>query len=451
MSAEIWDRNFTPGQTVSFPLWLFNDTDEKAALTARITVEDADGKIYDEHIVNRTLEPYSRISQPQTVLLPDRTGDYILRAELVRGRTAQVKYPVVSKWDIRTFRTTVPAEVAAQRIYIPADESELLAFARDNGLALMQESAQADLLLFGRKSWEHIAAGGTAVGETIRQALERGASAVLLDAGDIAGARLSPGKRRRRMGPPARRGQDRESRHETLRTVQGADAALHRGRRTGKFPISRPRTTTYCGRIMPAGYSGMWNGYRGGLTVPAYDMSIAGLSARSFLEQWAARGADRARITQGGHYYGYELQGFYAFSDKADDTAVEAALKERVRFLIEDAPALAVVMSADAPITVTDLAGGYEAAKTGLVENLEILANAGKDLTKSPVVAIGFGEGRGRLLVSQLLTEGRLSPGFGSDGLYGVLLRRNGGANGREPARSGSRYEKKLKPTIHEE
>ena len=77
VSAEIWDRNFTPGQTVSFPLWLFNDTDEKAALTARITVEDADGKIYDEHIVNRTLEPYSRISQPQTVLLPDRTGDYI--------------------------------------------------------------------------------------------------------------------------------------------------------------------------------------------------------------------------------------------------------------------------------------------------------------------------------------------------------------------------------------
>ena len=171
---------------------------------------------------------------------------------------------------------------------------------------------------------------------------------------------------------------------------------------------------------MPAGYSGMWNGYRGGLTVPAYDMNIAGLSARSFLEQWAARGADRARITQGGHYYGYELQGFYAFSDKADDAAVEAALKERVRFLIEDAPALAVVMNADAPITVTDLAGGYEAAKTGLVENLEILANAGKDLTKSPVVAIGFGEGRGRLLVSQLLTEGRLSPGFGSDGLYGV-------------------------------
>ena len=35
-------------------------------------------------------------------------------------------------------------------------------------------------------------------------------------------------------------------------------------------------------------------------------------------------------------------------------------------------------------------------------------------------MAIGFGEGRGRLLVSQLLTEGRLSPGFGSDGLYGV-------------------------------
>ena len=187
---------------MSFPLWLFNDTDEKAALTARITVEDADGKIYDEHIVNRTLEPYSRISQPQTVLLPDRTGDYILRAELVRGRTAQVKYPVVSKWDIRTFRTTVPAEVAAQRIYIPADESGTAGFRPGQrtgtyaGIRASRPAALRPEKLGTYRSRRHRRGrndpAGSRTGRLGGSARRRGYRP---------GARLSPGKRRRRMGP----------------------------------------------------------------------------------------------------------------------------------------------------------------------------------------------------------------------------------------------------------
>lgn len=420
VSAEIWDRNFVPGQRVEFPLWFFNDTDEAAALTARITVEDADGKIYDEHTVERTLTPWARISQPQAVRLPDRPGDYILRAELVRGRTAQVKYPVVSKWDIRTFRPTVPREVAARRVCIPSDEAELQAFARDNGLTLVPDAAQADVLLFGRRSWERIAAGDSACGAVIRSAVERGASAVLLDVGDIALGQGYPRPGEDGVWGPLQ-GVVKVENPSTVRyeLFEGLTLLFTEAAEPESFQFPAPDNDELW-RHMPAGYSGLWNGYRGGLTVPAYDMSVAGLSARSFLEQWAARGADRSRITGGAPYYGYELQGFYAFSDRADDRATESALKERVRFLIEDAPALAVVMSADAPITVTDLSGGYEAAKTGLVESLEILANAGKNLTKSPVVAIGFGEGRGRLLVSQLLTEGRLSPGFGSGGLYGV-------------------------------
>jgi hypothetical protein len=33
---------------------------------------------------------------------------------------------------------------------------------------------------------------------------------------------------------------------------------------------------------------------------------------------------------------------------------------------------------------------------------------------------ISFGEGKGKLIVSQLLTAGRLARGFGEDGLYGI-------------------------------
>jgi hypothetical protein len=46
------------------------------------------------------------------------------------------------------------------------------------------------------------------------------------------------------------------------------------------------------------------------------------------------------------------------------------------------------------------------------------LAVAGKELVKSPAVKIAFDDGA--LIISQLLTSGRLAEGFGSDGLYGV-------------------------------
>lgn len=421
VSAEIWDRNFTPGQRVTFPLWFFNDTDSAAGLTARVTVEDACGKIYDEHIVDRPLAPHARTSHPQSVSLPRGTGDYVIKAELVGGRPEQVKNPVVSKWDIRTFRPVVPANVAASRVYIPAEEIELRAFATSNGLKTTPESERADLLLFSRKSWERIASGDPAIGKAIHGALLRGASAVLLDVGDIALGQGYP-----RPGDDA----------EVWGPLQGVVRIENPGTKRYEFfgglallftESAEPETFFFPARDndllwhhLPAGYSGMWNGYRGGLTVPAFEMSVTGLNARSFVEQWAARGADRKRLTTGGSYYAYELQGFYAFSDKADDAAVAEELRARIRFLIEDAPALAVVMSADAQVVVTDLAGGYRAAEAGVAESLEILVNAGKNLTKSPVVEIGLGAGRGRMIVSQLLTQGRLHPGFGSEGLYGV-------------------------------
>ena len=49
-----------------------------------------------------------------------------------------------------------------------------------------------------------------------------------------------------------------------------------------------------------------------------------------------------------------------------------------------------------------------------------MLVNAGKNLTRTPVVKIDFGEGKGKLIVSQLLTSGRLHRQFGDAGLYGI-------------------------------
>ena len=421
VSAEIWDRNFEPGDSLIFPLWFFNDTDSVADLTARVTVEDAYGRIYAEGNVSRTLSPYARESLLHALRLPVRVGDYVLRAELIQGRPSQVKYPVVSKWDIRIFSPEVPAEIAQCGIYVPESERELIAFVRDNGLHLEADPDRADLLLFGRRSWERMTVGSREPGEILRQALMRGASAVWVDVGDLALGQGYPRKvgDERLWGPLQGVAKIEHPGTSSYELFPGLKLLFTEVAEPESFQFPAPGNEALW-RGMPAGYSGLWNGYRGGLTVPACDLSVAGLTARSFLEQWTARGADPARITAGMTYYGYELQGFYAFSDRASDSAVEEALRERVRFLIEDAPALAVVMDAGAPIAVTDLSAGYKAAQSGLVERLDILANAGKNLTRTPALSIGFGPACGRLVVSQFLTAGRLSAGFGTPGLYGV-------------------------------
>lgn len=73
---------------------------------------------------------------------------------------------------------------------------------------------------------------------------------------------------------------------------------------------------------MPDAYTRIWNGVRGGLIVPATDMQFSGLSAKSFVAQWQARGADKAKIVAG-PYYAYKLQGFFDFSDKPNDAELK--------------------------------------------------------------------------------------------------------------------------------
>ena len=170
---------------------------------------------------------------------------------------------------------------------------------------------------------------------------------------------------------------------------------------------------------MPEEYTRLWNGYRGGLIVPAADMEFAGLSQEAFVAQWMSRGAEEGDI-KNGPYYAYELQGFYDFSEKPDDRDLQKKLKDRLDLLIQDAPALAVAINPKTPIAITNLHQGYMDARNGIADHFRPLASCGKNLTKTPVAMIDFGQGKGRLVVSQLLTSGRLARNFGEDGLYGI-------------------------------
>ena len=124
---------------------------------------------------------------------------------------------------------------------------------------------------------------------------------------------------------------------------------------------------------------------------------------------WVSRGANPQAI-RSGHCIVYELGGFYAFSEEPSETA-QVQLRERVSFLIEDAPALQASINPLGPIAELDLGALYREG-TGQAERFAPLAECGKNLFRSPVVEIGFGTSRGRLVVSQLITAGRLAGGY---------------------------------------
>ena len=96
-------------------------------------------------------------------------------------------------------------------------------------------------------------------------------------------------------------------------------------------------------------------------------------------------------------------------------------LRDKVKFLAEDAPTLRERLNPNAPIETIDLSQSYrQSGKTGRALRLTALANCGKNLTRVPIVELDFGEGKGKVLLSQALTAGRLARGHHEPGLYGI-------------------------------
>ena len=158
---------------------------------------------------------------------------------------------------------------------------------------------------------------------------------------------------------------------------------------------------------------------RGGLIVPATNFECTGLNQSAFLSQWYSRGADTTKIKEG-NYFAYELEGFYEFSDSPNNMKIKEKLKNKLAFLIEDAPALKNSLNPFASVEITDISKTFKESQNGQVEDLVSLVNAGKNLTRTPVIMIKFGQGKGKLIISQLMTSGRLAPQFGEEGLYGI-------------------------------
>jgi hypothetical protein len=185
-SLEVWDRNFLPGQTVTLPLYLFNDTDSPVELKASVLVlaEDRESRPLDRQKVASRLEPHSLSKKKVTLQLPDREGQWRFEAAL-RNPPASVKYPVASSWRFRTLRPEVPPSLDNVKIGIPDHESELRDFLRENHLsACGPDDPEAKLLLTSRPTWEK-AVKDPAVAGLLHKAIRQGQSVVMLDIGPL--------------------------------------------------------------------------------------------------------------------------------------------------------------------------------------------------------------------------------------------------------------------------
>jgi len=408
-SMDLWDCDFVPSQEVKIPVHYFNDTAEKVRMSAVTVIYDSKGRVVEEKRSGAQVEAFGTQIVEVKVTMPQKEGPYLVRTELIE-RPANVKYPVRSEWNVRVVSARLPSKLKGRKIYIPECERELLAMAERFKLELC-ELEGADIALCGKESWPLSESLSVQLGE----ATKRGCNVVLLDVGD----------RGLGIGYP-------EDGHQ-LGNLQGITRLSNATVNT--YPLFRsisvmskelPESESHIhpvsggSQALWKGYgpsiTQLWNGLRGGLVVPSFDMLPQGLSSEAFLKGWVACGADESRIKGSEPYFAYDLCGYYAFASGPDDSGVKKELRRRVQFLIDDAPALANALNAKAPVRVTDLKNGYLKSLDGEASSLEALACAGKNLTRVPVVKIGFSANEGCVILSQLLTAGRLDPSSVAEG-----------------------------------
>jgi beta-galactosidase len=415
VSLEVWDRNFVPNQKVELPLYWFNETDETRQLRALVSIQDSSigGMRRSTVELVELVEAYGMKRTMVQLQLPSEAGEWKFCAELLNGPDAVI-HPIVSSWRFRTMTPIVPDKLKAAKVAVLPGDEELVKFASNCGLSIA-DADDAQLLIVPSAYWE-AATTDPQVREILEYAIDQGRSVVMLNCGPIKlGQGYLPGDE---LGPLQEIMKVEQPKRIEAELVHGIGVSF----KESAEPESCIHPTDEGLSIfqgLDRQSTWLWNGYRGGLIVPACEMEISGLNANDFVRVWEQRGADIERLTSGS-YYSFELCGFYAFDTTNRSSKVEKDLQDKVRLLFDDAPALQHAINPDAPVRVYDLSRMYRESLGRKAQKMTALAECGVNLTKKPVLQIEFGDGKGKLLLSQLLTDGRLADGYGTDGLYGV-------------------------------
>jgi hypothetical protein len=417
VSMELWDRNFAPGQVIELPIYLFNDEEDAADFRVRISIIDNEGSAVLTRDFQTRVGGYQHSVDTFEFNMPGDEGKYLLKTSLLNPPKG-VKYPVYSEWEIRIHKAKMYTGSMPEAIGIPEFEKELNAFFKGLGIRITQvNDDHAEVIVTSREAWDRIAGGDVSLQNALGKAIEKGTSVVMLDVGE---RNLGKGYPKGNGELGNLQGQEKLTESYiysyellsgiTLTFTEAVESESH-------MHANNANNALWAG--IPEDYTWLWNGYRGGLLVPASNMEISGLNSNAFISQWEEKGADKQKIIDA-DYYAYELDGYYEFSRIPGDASIKKKLRDKIQFLLEDAPALAISINPDGPIEVRNLHEAYKFAKQGIAEQFESLAECGKGLTRTPVALISFGEEKGNLIVSQLLTAGRLAKGYGEDGLYGV-------------------------------
>lgn len=403
VSMDIWNRNFSPGQKYKIPLHFINDTDHISKLKARLQIIDSEGKAVYSKDISRWVLPHKKRIGRIRVLMPEIPGGYTIKCTLINPEP-ELKHEVVSSWKVRVLNAIVPEKLAESKVFVPVEEKELTAMAVKVGLKLVDNVQEADIILGGLSVWKNI----YRYNDILNEAVMKGASVVLLSAGErFLGKQYDDNQSG--LGHVVR---PTQTSTEVISTKLFAgltlNSAIHFEGESHIHPYEDNQELWF--NLDPYN-TRLWNGLRGGLIVPSADLDIQGLSQEAFLNQWVAKGADTDKIKTG-PYYAYDHCGFYEYSDSGNDEIIKKRLKDKVFFLIQDMPALDLSLDKNSPVFVTDLHAGFESNASGRAEEFIPLVSAGKDLVRNPVIKIRFSEEEGCLIISQLLTEGRLAKGY---------------------------------------
>ncbi len=410
VSLDIWDRHYLPNQQVSLPITVINNKPFPHQVIWQLQILNQKGQIISRRDHSQYLSTRSKVLVTERIMMPKKPGNYTLRA-LLKNPPKEVKMPVISSWDIKVISPVVPAGLHGSKadvIYIHPAEKELLAFAQAQGLRITGDPKLATKGLASAATWSLAKRG------LLTDLIPQIKHWVWLDMGPqglgqgypLAGAPSDA----LALGPlqaVATVAQPRDSTYQLLPglKLQFAEVAEPE---SNLHPDTAAQTKQRTLKHLDHEDLWLFNGMRGGLAVPAWDMKVLGLRAEAVRVAWVSRGADAKQLASGKPYYAYELNGYYAFSASGDDKGIEKGLRDRVRFLMEDAPALRNVLNPDGRINKQNLSSLTAAHPDGAVVELRPLLCAGKGLTKTPTTFVRLANGQTHIF-SQLMTRQRLA------------------------------------------